>query len=130
MANITVTGLSVSVFSMSKKGIKVILVGSKDDVHAGTRDVNDILKSLEIHSVAQESAPISLTLLNSYHNATDVSNYEFIVSSFTVRPDVLKISLIANEDTAKEETLSLISKSLSIHLEQETEIQMILSGDI
>jgi hypothetical protein len=56
-----VQGFKVQAFMVKKDEVKLTLVASKDEVRAGTYDLGDVLKLLELHS--SSDFPIELTLV-------------------------------------------------------------------
>jgi len=110
-----IQGCFVETFTVKKELIKVSLKAVKDDVRAGDGDIGDFLKSLELHATAGESAPIEITLLR---DETSTYQYPFIVMSFVVKQDNIKIVLEAkkpNLTEGEEDESSEIVKSLAIH---------------
>jgi hypothetical protein len=103
------------VFNINMKGdsIKVIIKGDKDTIRAGTGDISDFLKSLELHATAGDGAPIEASLLMT-SEGTQTSQYSFIVSSFLVKQDDIKLVLETNS-TLNESALTDVVKSLGIH---------------
>jgi hypothetical protein len=115
------------VFSLSGKGgqVKVVLKGPKDDLRSGDGDVGDILKSLELHSTAGEGAPVDMSLLHT-HDETNTYAQPFIVNTVTVKQDDIKVTLelLATEDG---ESSRDVVKSLFIHSESETDVELVLA---
>lgn len=113
------------VFSFNGKGsqIKATLKGPKDDLRGG--DVGDILKSLEIHSTAGEDAPIDVTLLYT-HDEPNTYSQHFIVRTVTIKQDDIKVvlELLESEDGVDSRE---VVKSLFIHSESETEVELVLA---
>lgn len=108
-----VQGSFVNTFTVKKELIKVTLKAMKDEIRAGDGDVGDFLKSLELHATAADSAPIDVTL-----SRDDGSSYQypFIVISFVVKQDDIKVILEAQNLTEEEgNESSEIVKSLAIH---------------
>ena len=107
-----VQGCFVSTFTVKKESIKLILKGIKDDIRVGQGDIGDFLKSLELHATAGEGAPIEIALLR---DSVDLATYPcpFVVSSFTVKQDDIKIALekTLSDDDEEEDVM----KSLGIH---------------
>lgn len=107
-----VQGFYVDTFTVKKEKIKVVLNGNKDDIRAGDGDVGDVLKSLELHSTAADSTPVSASLLRDFEN-TDTDSYDLTVVSFTVKQDFIKLVLeVEKED--EDEGGDLV-KSLAVH---------------
>ena len=115
------------VFSVNGRGsqVKAILKGSKDDLRSGDGDVGDILKSLEIHSTAGEDAPADVTLLHT-HDEPNTYSHPFVVNSITVKQDDIKVvlNLVVEEDGAN---LRDVVKSLFIHMENDTDAELVLA---
>ena len=114
-----VQGCFVSSFTVKKDTIKVSLKAIKDDVRAGDGDIGDVLKSLELHSTAGEDAPIKASLLLN-ELETRTNQYLFVVSSFVVKQDEIKIVLEAEKENLSEgeqadPVASDVVKSLAIH---------------
>jgi len=107
-----VQGFYVDTFTVKKEKIKAVLKGNKDDIRAGDGDVGDVLKSLELHSTAADSTPVSASLLRDFEN-TDTDSHDLTVVSFTVKQDFIKLVLeVEKED--EDEGGDLV-KSLAVH---------------
>lgn len=123
-----VEGFNAGVFSCNQKGLKVVLKADKEDIKSGTYDLGSVLKSLEIHNVAGETAPISVSLLNTA-TANTTSSFEFVVTSFVVKPEEIKVTIELNEEDFNDaDLLGNITKSLAFHIAQEKAIEMVLAG--
>lgn len=106
-----VQGFYVDTFIVKKDKIKVVLKGNKDDIRAGDGDVGDVLKSLELHSTAADSSPLSASLLVGF-DGVDTNSYELPVASFTVKQDFIKLVLEVEKEEEEDEDLV---KSLAVH---------------
>jgi len=115
------------VFSYSGKGseVKVVIKGAKDDLRTDG-DIGDVLKSLELHSTAGESAPVTMSLL---HNSDETRTYSqpFIVNTITVKQDDVKVSLNLVIDENNGMALTDVVSSLSIHAENDTDVEVVLA---
>ena len=121
MSNVMVVqGCFINTFTVKKDSIKVILKANKDDLRAGSGDVGDIIKSLELHVTAGAGAPISLALLRDLDGAFTTDPNDFIANHFVVKQDDIKIVLQIKEEDMEEgmnwkEFSHNIVKSLAIH---------------
>lgn len=106
-----VQGFYVDTFTVKKDKVKAILKGNKDDVRAGDGDVGDVLKSLELHSTAADSTPVSLSLLRDFES-TNTDSHDLTVVSFTVKQDLIKLVL---EVEKEEDEGGDLVKSLAVH---------------
>jgi len=119
MQSRVVQGCYVESFTVKKDMIKVTFKAEKDDIRAGDGDVGDVLKSLELHATAGEDATISAALLTNESTLT-TSPYSFVVSSFTVKQDELKLVVEADkenlsEEEAYEDATADVVKALAVH---------------
>lgn len=117
--NRVVQGFFVNSFTVKKESIKVVLKGIKDDIRAGDGDVGDVLKSLELHSTAGEEAPIKIALLLGELEPT-TSQYRFVVNSFVIKQDDIKLVLESDKENLIEEeqvenVALTVVRSLAIH---------------
>jgi hypothetical protein len=87
-----VQGFGVVSFTVRNDEVKVVLSGCKDDIRAGDGDIADVLESLELHSTAADTSTISVALRNS-EDAEQSTSYEFVVLSFAVKQDKIRLVL-------------------------------------
>lgn len=111
-----VQGFFVESFTVKSDTIKVTLKGNKDDLRAGDGDVGDILKSLELHATAGEDATLSAALLRDGEDTPTTYPCPFVVVSFTVKQDDIKLVVEADkENLSEEDGATDVVKSLAIH---------------
>ncbi len=92
MAVRVIQGFGVASFTCKGEDVKVVLSGSKDDIRAGDGDMSDVLESLELHSTAADTSTISVALRRTAE-AEESTSYEFVVTSFAVKQDKIRLVL-------------------------------------
>jgi len=119
MAVRVVQGFGVMSFTCKGEDVKVVLSGSKDDIRAGDGDISDVLESLELHSTAADTSTVSVALRRSAEDEQSTP-YEFVVTSFAVKQD--KIRLVLSTTTTDDFDML---KALGVHAASEGERNLV-----
>lgn len=122
--SMVVQGFMIDSFTVKGDVISITLKGEKEEIRAGSFDLGDVLKSLELHITTGEDVPVRCSLLRSSIELTTYS-YPFTVRSYVVKQDDIKLKI---EATAIQDIpLSDVSKSLTIHAQEEKQLELTLS---
>lgn len=119
---LVVQGLKVKSATINAKNdVKLVLEADKDDVTAGAGTVADVLVSLEYHTTAADSSPVTVNLQG--------TSFEFSVVKFDVKQDSLTITMKTPEDEARDEALNgQILSAVAQHTAGDTAVELVLAA--